>query len=224
MRAPTSATVDDATEIDFRCQFHRTAARAVALTAAGRLRKVPLMSRLSLLVIFVASLAACDKQPSQKAEAATAAATRPGTPESTASATPAQPKGQTFGAGVKLTEVTPIDAILAEPKKYDGKTVRVEGMITDVCPKRGCWFELAGEKPGQKLRFKVTDGEMVFPMDSKGRKAIAEGVVAVKELTLEQTKQRAEYEAKEYGKPYDPAAITEPAAIVRIDGTGAVFL
>ena len=97
-------------------------------------------------------------------------------------------------------------------------------MVTDVCPKRGCWFELAGGKPGQKLRFKVTDGEMVFPMDSKGRQALAEGVVAVTELTLEQTKERAEYEAKEYGKAYDPASITEPAAVVRIDGTGAIFL
>lgn len=185
------------------------------------------MPRTYLLVILVASLAACDKQPAQKAEAtapAAPAATTATTAAPAAAAPPAQATGQTFGAGVKLADATSIDAILTEPKKYDGKTVRVEGMVTDVCPKRGCWFELAGGKPGQKLRFKVVDGEMVFPMDSKGRKAIAEGVVAVKELTLEQTKERAEYEAKEYGKAYDPAAITEPAAIVRIDGTGAVFL
>ncbi len=185
------------------------------------------MPRMSLLVIVVASLAACDKQPAQNAET-----TAPAAPTATsataaapaAAAAPAQPKGETFGAGVKLADATPIDAILAEPAKFDGKTVRVEGMVTDVCPKRGCWFEVAGEKPGQKVRFKVTDGEMVVPMDSKGRRAVAEGVVAVKELTLEQTKQRAEYEAKEYGKAYDPAAITEPAVSVRIDGTGAVFL
>ena len=124
---------------------------------------------------------------------------------------------------MKLTEATPIDAILAEPKKFAGKTVRVEGMVTDVCPKRGCWFELAGAKPGQKLRFKVTDGEMVFPPDSKGKTAVAEGVVAATELTLEQTKERLEYEAKEYGKPYDPASVTEPMTVVRLDGTGAVF-
>jgi hypothetical protein len=175
------------------------------------------MPRLSLFVIVVGLAAACDKQASQRPPEVQ--------PASTASAASAEPpKGQTFGAGVKLTEVTPIDAILAEPKKYDGKTVRVEGMVTDVCPKRGCWFELAGGKPGQKLRFKVVDGEMVFPMDAKGKRAIAEGVIAVKELTLEETKQRAEYEAKEYGKQYDPAAITAPTAVVRIDGTGAVFL
>jgi hypothetical protein len=182
------------------------------LTPSGPLRKVPLMSRVTVLLILVTALVGCDKKSSSnQSEPVMAAAT-------------AAPKGQTFGAGVKLTQATSVDAILAAPKDFNGKTVRVEGMVTDVCPKRGCWFELAGSKPGQKLRFKVTDGEMVFPMDSKGRKAVAEGVVAVKELTLEQTKERAEYEAKEYGKTYDPAAITEPAVSVRIDGTGAIFL
>jgi len=162
------------------------------------------------MFLIVVALVACNQSSANKSEKA--------------GSTSAQPKGETFGAGVKLGDTTSIDAILAAPKQYSGKTVRVEGMVTDVCPKRGCWFELAGNKPGQKLRFKVVDGEMVFPMGSKGRKAIAEGVVAVTELSLEQTKERAAYEAKEYGKPYDPATITEPAIIVRIDGTGAVFL
>ena len=132
-------------------------------------------------------------------------------------------KGQTFGQGVKLAQVTPIDAILSDPTKFKGQTVRVEGMVTDVCQKRGCWFEMAGTKPGQKLRFKVTDGEMVFPVDAKGKQAVAEGVVSVKELTLEQSKEYAEYQAKEYGLPYDPAKVTEPMRIVRLDGIGAVF-
>lgn len=181
------------------------------------------MSRALLLSIVLAALGACSNSSASKSEPAPASASASAGTTATASA-PASPKGDTFGAGVKLTETTSIEAILAAPKDYSGKTVRVEGMVLDVCPKRGCWFELAGTKPGQKLRFKVTDGEMVFPMEAKGRKAVAEGVVKVSELTLEQTKQRAEYEAKEYGKPYDPAAITEPAVVVRLDGTGAVFL
>lgn len=184
------------------------------------------MRRLTSLVFVagsLAALAACDKGPPKKSEPSVAAAAT--APAATApAAAPAVPQGQSFGAGVKLATATAIDAILAEPKKFAGQTVRVEGMVTDVCPKRGCWFELAGDKPGQKLRFKVTDGEMVFPMDSKGKKAVAEGVVAVKDLSLEESKQYAEYQAKEYNLPYDPAKVTEPMSIVRIDGTGAVFL
>ena len=54
--------------------------------------------------------------------------------------------------------------------------------------------------------------------------AVAEGVVAVKEMTLEESKEYAAYQAKEYKLPYDPATVTEPMSIVRIDGTGAVFM
>lgn len=166
----------------------------------------------TLLVVLLATSAGCDKS-SSKSEAAPAVAPKP----------TAKSEGKSFGAGVKLAESTAIDAILANPKDWNGKTVRVEGMIVDVCPKRGCWMELAGSQPGQKLKFKVTDGEMVFPMDAKGQRATAEGVIAVKELSIEESKQFAEYEAKEYGKPYDPASITQPTVVARLDGTGAVI-
>lgn len=131
--------------------------------------------------------------------------------------------GTSFGAGVTLAESVAIDSILGDPTAFKGKTVRVEGIVTDVCPKRGCWFEMAGSGPGKKLRFKVTDGEMVFPIDSKGMHAVAQGEVAVTSLTIEESKRRAEYQAKEYGVAYDPASITKPTLVVRLDGTGAVF-
>lgn len=172
---------------------------------------------LSLVLVATSLLAACDKGP-PKSSAASSAVT------ATATATPSTLKGQTFGAGVKVATATPIETILAEPKKFAGQTVRVEGMVTDVCAKRGCWFEMAGTKPGQTLRFKVTDGDMVFPPDSKGKHAVAEGVVAVHELSLEESKDYAKEQAEESGKAYDPATITEPMAIVRLDGTGAVFM
>jgi hypothetical protein len=185
------------------------------------------MSRAFCLVLLCAPLAACDKGPKSGEATAAPAATTGGAPAATgAAAAPASAQastGATFGAGVKLAQATPIDEILADPKTYQGKTVRVEGMITDVCPRRGCWFDLAGGGPGKKLKFKVTDGEMVFPIDSKGKYAVAEGVVAVRELSIEQSKQYAEEQSKEYGTPYDPASITKPTSIVRLDGTGAVF-
>ena len=61
-------------------------------------------------------------------------------------------------------------------------------------------------------------------MESKGKKAVAEGVVAVKELTLEQTKEYEEEQAREKKQPFDASKVTEPMRIVRLDGTGAVFL
>lgn len=189
------------------------------------------LTRLCVGLSVALSLAACDKGP-VRGEAPTVAASPTTAPAPTGAAAPAtasapaatvDPAGTKYGAGVVAKETVTIDEILANPAAYNGKAVRVEGMVTDVCPKRGCWMELAGGKPGEKLRFKVDDGVMTFPMEAKGQYAVAEGVVAVRELTLEETRKRAEYEAKEYGKPYDPASITKPTSVVRIDGTGAMI-
>ncbi len=194
------------------------------------------MKKLGLAVTLAICLfAACDKSTSSSgasaakvAPGAATAAPAPGTatpaPVTPSTATAAgEIAGTKYGKGVTQPTTVSVEEVLANPQAYANKPIRVEGMVTDVCPKRGCWFELAGSAPGQKLKFKVTDGDMVFPMDAKGKVAIAQGEVSVRELTLEETKQNAEYEAKEYGKAYDPASITTPKIVVRIDGTGAVF-
>jgi len=155
-------------------------------------------------------LVACDKGPTQGSAPAM-------------HATPGEPvAGTTYGAGVALVEATPVDTILADPDGFKGKTVRVEGMVTDVCERRGCWFEMAGTGAGLKLRFKVADGAMTFPVEAKGKYAVAQGVVAVNELTLEQTREYAVEQAQEKGEKLDPATVTKPTQIVRLDGTGAV--
>ena len=131
--------------------------------------------------------------------------------------------GKLYGAALTGAPATPIASILAAPTAFAGKPVRVEGLVTDVCTMRGCWFELAGDKPGETLRFKVQDGTMTFPLEAKGQHAVAEGVIAVNTLSLADTKAYAEEQAKEAGLPFDPATVTAPRTIVRLDGTGAVL-
>lgn len=131
-------------------------------------------------------------------------------------------QGTVYGAGVTLKDSTSISAILDKPDEFKGKTVRVEGMLVDVCSKRGCWIEMAGDAPGKKLRFKVQDGVMVFPVTDKGKYAVAEGVVSVNALSLEDSRKHAEHDAEERGEKVDLASITEPIVVVQLDGTGAV--
>ncbi len=89
-------------------------------------------------------------------------------------------EGKTYGKGVTLNAATPIAALLAAPKDYLGKTVRVDGIVTAVCDKAGCWMDLRDEKAAandaKTLRMKVKDGEISFPVSAKGRKASIEGV------------------------------------------------
>lgn len=85
-----------------------------------------------------------------------------------------------YGDGVSLKTPTTIETLVAQPDKYLGKTVRVDGVITAVCEMAGCWMELADPKADPKtaktLRFKVDDGVIVFPVSAKGKPASAEGV------------------------------------------------
>lgn len=84
---------------------------------------------------------------------------------------------KTFGKGISLKEETKISAILENPEEYHGKRVLVRGIVVEVCPKRGCWLELASDKGSDTMRVKVLDGEIVFPMDLKGQEALVEGVI-----------------------------------------------
>ncbi len=83
-----------------------------------------------------------------------------------------------LGAGVTLTEATPISALYSRPQEFVGKTIRVDGVVTGVCEAMGCWMALAAdEKSSQTLRFKVDhEAGIVFPLKAKGMKASAQGV------------------------------------------------
>jgi hypothetical protein len=86
---------------------------------------------------------------------------------------------ETFGAGVTLKETTSLDRLISNPAALEGKTVKVEGVVTSVCTHMGCWMALAvKDAPNVKtLLVKVDDGVIVFPVTAKGRKAAAQGVI-----------------------------------------------
>jgi len=131
---------------------------------------------------------------------------------------------KTFGAGVTLTEVTAISDMLADPEKFDGQTVLVEGTAVAVCEHRGCWFSIASDVEGEKLRFKVEDGVIVFTPDIVGGIMRAEGVFTVNTLDLETTRKICAHNAEEAGEEFDPESITECMTYYQISGSGAVLL
>src|SRR5947207_2842259 len=108
-----------------------------------------------------------------------------------------------LGKPLTLKEPMPLATLLAKPADYVGKTVQVKGKITEVCQMMGCWLDLTNDE-GQKLRIKVNDGEIEFPKDAAGKMAIAEGRFDKVELTREQAVARAEEEAADKGKKFDP--------------------
>ncbi len=126
-----------------------------------------------------------------------------------------------YGKKLSVKQVTKVSDILATPEKYDGKKVLVEGTIVNVCKKRGCWMEIGSEKEFESIRFKVEDGVMVFPLDAKGKKARAEGIVSVETYTVEELIEEGKKHAKESGEKFDESSIKGPETTVKIMGEGA---
>ena len=129
---------------------------------------------------------------------------------------------EVYGDGVKLEEATPIGKILADPDAYIGKTVRVEGGVIDVCPRKGCWMEIGDE--GESIRIKVEDDVIVFPAAAKGKVAAAEGEVEAIEMSREKYVDWLARLAEEKGETFDAASADlgdGPFRMIRIKGTGA---
>jgi hypothetical protein len=107
---------------------------------------------------------------------------------------------ETFGKGVSLNDATPLTSVIATPSTYEGKTVRVEGVVTSVCEEMGCWLALAPtDTRGDKtLIIQVEHGVVVFPMSARGRRAAAEGIV--QRVGSAESRAAADEHARQEGK------------------------
>ena len=130
--------------------------------------------------------------------------------------------GQTvYGKGVAKGKTIKVSALLANPEKYVGQTVAVEGIAVGVCAHRGCWINLSSDTEGEVVRVKVEDGVIVFPAEIVGERVIAEGVWTANKLDMDTTKKMCANQAEQKGESFDPDSVTECMTLYQISGTGA---
>ena len=83
-----------------------------------------------------------------------------------------------------------------------------------------CWIELASDSD-ERLRVKVTDGDIVFPLSAKGHPATVEGIVEKIELDEEQHRNWLAHVAEEKGESFDPTTVHGPMTFYQVQGLGA---
>ena len=126
-----------------------------------------------------------------------------------------------LGKPLTLKEPMSVQKLMSAPEQYLGKTVQVKGKVVDVCQMMGCWMELVEAGSGARVRIKVEDGVIVFPKDSVGKTAVAEGVFSKLVLTREEAVAQAQREAEENKRKFDPSTIKSGVTIYQVQGTGA---
>jgi hypothetical protein len=128
-----------------------------------------------------------------------------------------------YGEPMQAEVFGSIGELLAQAEANEGKVVRVSGIVTHVCPMRGCWVDIA-EESGETIQIKVVDGAIVFPLSAQGHTADVEGTLVKLTFTGEEAKAYRAHLAEERGEEFDPeTAAKGPLVIWRIDGRGAVI-
>ena len=128
---------------------------------------------------------------------------------------------QDFGDG--LTEVVEIRIghLLSNPDEYVDKTVKVMGLVNDVCPMRGCWVEIIEKQTSERIRVKVQDNVVIFPVEAVGQEIVAEGILRHYEMSKDQATRWFAHLAEEKNEVFDPSTVSGPMSFYQIEGLGA---
>ncbi|MCC6805997.1 MAG: DUF4920 domain-containing protein [Deltaproteobacteria bacterium] len=92
------------------------------------------------------------------------------------------------GAAFKGEKTVALKDLLAKPEAFDKQIVTTEGIVRQVCQKKGCWMELAADAKGPGARITFKDYEFFVPKDSAQKHAKIEGSVKLAELSEERAK------------------------------------
>ena len=148
-----------------------------------------MIARIALAVAALMLVVGCqnDKVDGTSTRRASVEPAKPTMPKLT------EPAGK-YGGAMKLPEdqTITVKQVVAEPVCYDGDYVRLAGTITNVCPRKGCWFEMKDPdgKSTETLFVKFTDpatGKLI-PMEAIGKTVVVEGTVKVREISQEQAR------------------------------------
>lgn len=126
------------------------------------------------------------------------------------------PPAERFGAPLVLSaaRTLPVETLLASAERYDGATLRVEGPVSEVCAKKGCWMTLGSGEPRMRVTFQ--DYGFFVPTDAGGARVRVEGVFRIEETPVDE----ARHYLEDAGRHAEAAAITAPVRSYTLVATG----
>jgi len=175
----------------------------------------------ALLVLASASLALAQASRPAKDDPAQKGPTSKPTDPAKPKRSPLPPLGHpagVFGAGVQGHEAIRLETAAKQVKELHGRTIRVDGLLKDVCRKKGCWTVLRDGKT--EVRVKFRDYAFFVPRDAAGRRALVEGIVTAKTISEAEAKHYAE----ESGDPESAKKIKGPQKVLAFTAIGVEIL
>lgn len=159
------------------------------------------------LLVGMLGLSACATSGSSPSAAKT---------EATTTSQPAVAASAQLGDPIPAdVAVIPVSTVVQSVEAYDGKTVAIEGVVTKMCKKKGCWFEIADAAGGPGVLVTAPKYHIFLSQGSEGKKIVAYGQFKKEVQDLEEAK----HLAKDAGEPEPTVAPVK----LRILAEGARF-
>lgn len=94
----------------------------------------------------------------------------------------------TYGEALTPDGAVPVQAVVAERAQFVDRSVKIEGVVSEVCQAKGCWLTLQAE--GDNIRINVPRDEenayvFTVPKDISGRRVVVEGMLTEATLSAE---------------------------------------
>ncbi|MFW0739511.1 DUF4920 domain-containing protein [Flavobacterium sp. T12S277] len=128
--------------------------------------------------------------------------------------------GDYYGADVSKaseTKAITVEKLKSELEKTSkAQNISVKGVVTDVCPKKGCWVTVKTED-GSPFFVKMKDYAFFVPTALKGKSIVLEGTAEKKITSVEELKHYAK-DAKKTKAEIE--AITKPKEEIRFMADG----
>ena len=109
---------------------------------------------------------------------------------STAKDPPADPAAvRSFGAAFASDRAVDVDIanVIAEPERFGSDALTMQGKVTAVCQRRGCWLEVAPSSAGgEGCRVVSENHDWFVPRDATGEHARVRGRVEVRTIPAAQ--------------------------------------
>ncbi len=128
--------------------------------------------------------------------------------------------GTTFGSETSPEGALPVADLPGLLQNGESRDVKVTGVVTDVCPKMGCWLSL--DIPGDTRVFvKMKDYAFFVPVALAGKKVVIDAQAMMVRTSVDELRHYAEDAQK---SKEEIEAITEGQEEIRLTANGIVIV
>ncbi len=99
-------------------------------------------------------------------------------------------KPQTFGGGVTLSNAISVEQAINEIDRLKHKEILLEGKVSKMCIKKGCWMALEGANNSVRVTFK--NYSFFAPKDVLEKRVQAQGVLSEEVMEISEARHYAE--------------------------------